>query len=477
MHLFMIRSKIALICLGAATILFLAACDTLLGGSPAASVPDADLARLTIVPTQPKATPTSRPQPTATVAAIQPPVAIDGQCPTPGSPALPSKPETMEAVLPTLTAYLNSGGNAQNIQTALESWGYVGTLSATHQTLGEVRQMSLLAHGGKQWVVTFIDPRAPKADDGSIGALPGDVAVLGCAAGRYVPVYDALHDPTFPDGIVPSPRLVKDEDVTGDGLADLSFATGECVGDACYDSLNIVSAAAGSVADSVARTDDALHTISEQIEPILSPTWRFIPDPAHHPGKLLLAVEGMSHEVEAGPQRVVTDTWLFDGTVFTRTHSESAPASYRIHALQDGDDALRGKDFAAADTLYQQVVFDPQLKSWESMSNMQDEDRVLAAFALLRLLQTSAAHDDATSVQSAYEALVSAVPVGGPGEVYLRMGKVFFDTFTQTDNYGKACEVTIELARAEPDSYGQLGPETFGYSNADYAAEDMCLLP
>ena len=27
----------------------------------------------------------------------------------------------------------------------------------------------------------------------------------------------------------------------------------------------------------------------------------------------------------------------------------------------------------------------------------------------------------------------------------------------------------------EPDSYGQLGPETFGYTNTDYAAEDMCL--
>ncbi len=447
----------------------------MLGSSPSSTVPDADLARLTVVPTRPKATPTEKASPVATAPPTLSPVLVDGNCPATGNPPIPAKPETFEAALPALAAYLNNGADAIGIQNILKTWGFVATLSATQQTLGEVRQMALLANGGQQWVVIFIDSHAPKADDGSLGAIPGDVAVFACAAGQYELVYDAMHDPAFPDGIVPNPRLLGNEDVTGDGLSDLSFATGECVGDACYDSLSIISAAGVA--------EGRLHPISNQIEPILSPTWQFVATPANGAGasalagKTLLAVQGISADTEAGPQRAVTDTWTFDGMVFTRTNSVQAPASYRIHALQDGDAALQRKDFAAADTLYQQVVFDPNLKSWESMSTMLDEDRVLAAFALLRLVQTSAARADSGSVQTAYEALVSAVPTDGPGAIYLRMGKIFFDTFTQTDDYGRACEATIEFARTEPDSYGQLGPETFGYSNVDYAAEDMCVMP
>ena len=467
----MIRSRITL-AISLSLSVLLVACEGLFGGaapspSPSASV-DADLARLTIVPTSPKVTPTLRTisESSATVPPTLAPVAVDGNCPATTNPPVPAKPVAFGLVISALNSLLNEGADANTAAAALKAWGYRITISTTQQTIGEAQSAKLLPNGGQQIVLTFADPNLPKTQEGDTPVYPGDLVVFGCAGGQYQLVYDALRDSAFPDGVVSRPHIVSNADVTGDGVGDLSFATGECVDSACYDALSIIS--------SEGPTGN-LHSISSAIEPILSPTWIFGPAGVGGKGKLLLAVEGITPDIEAGPQRLVTDTWAFDGTVFTRTASVQEKASYRIHALQDGDAAFRRKDFGVADTLYQQVIYDPNLRSWESMSSMKDEDRVLAAFALMRLVQTSAVRGDSAGTQTAYDALMAAAPAGAPGEIYSNMGKAFFEVFTQTDDYKRACDAAIEFAMKEPDSYGQLGPETFGYTNTDYAAEDMCL--
>lgn len=395
----------------------------------------------------------------------------DGKCPPRANPTPPAKPATFDAALPALQAYLNAGASAGALNDALNQWGYVSALTLTQQTVGEVREVTLLPNAGVQIVVTFADTTTPPAENGEPTAtsFPGNIAVFGCVNGAYQMLFSAAQTSAFPDGIVPNPRIVADVDVTGDGLSDLSVATGECASASCYDGLTIVSTDGQS---------GTLQIISNEVQPVLFPTWRFVPT-EQGKAKDLQAIEGTTSDIEAGPQRTVTDTWAFDGRVFTRTSMVTSPAVYRIHALHDGDEAFQRKAFTQADTFYQQVVYDPNLKSWESMSTMKDEEKVLAAFALLRLMQTSAVRNDRVGVQTAYDSLVAAIPASknASGELYLRMGKVFYDTFTQTDDYARACDAVVKFAEQEPDSYGQLGPETFGYSNTDYTADDMCMLP
>ena len=102
MHLLMTRSKIALLCFTSLSFLLLVACDSVLGGSPSSAVPDADLDRLTIVPTAPRATATVPAVPAPTAIATLVPVVVDGQCPPPASPAAPGKPNAFGAGLPAI---------------------------------------------------------------------------------------------------------------------------------------------------------------------------------------------------------------------------------------------------------------------------------------------------------------------------------------------------------------------------------------
>jgi len=421
-------------------------------------------------------TPTAKPTHAPIMPTLVPtlaPLVADGQCPPSANPTPPAKPATFDAAMPALQAYLNAGASAAALNEVLNQWGYVSTLTLTQQKIGEVREVTLLPNAGAQIVVTFADTASPPNENGeptaAANSYPGNIVVFGCVSGAYQMLFSAAQTSAFPDGIVPNPRIVADVDVTGDGLSDLSVATGECASASCYDGLTIISAHGHG---------GALQIISNEVQPLLFPTWRFVPA-GQGPAKDLQAVEGTTSDFEAGPQRTVTDTWAFDGLVFTRTNTVTSPAVYRIHALHDGDEAFQRKDFTQADTFYQQVVYDPNLKSWESMSTMKEEEKVLAAFALVRLMQTSAVRNDSVGVQTAYDSLVGAVPAGKntSGEIYLRMGKVFYDTFTQTDDYARACDAVVKFAEKEPDSYGQLGPETFGYSNTDYTADDMCMLP
>lgn len=421
-------------------------------------------------------TPTAKP----TRASIEPtlmptlaPLVADGKCPPTANPTppTPAKPATFDAALPALQAYLNAGASATALNETLNQWGYVSTLTLTQQKIGEVREVTMLLNAGAQIVVTWADTTPPNIENNAptATAFPGNIVVFGCVGGAYQMLFSAAQTSAFPDGIVPNPRIVADVDVTGDGLGDLSVATGECASASCYDGLTVISSHG---------QNSALQVISGEVQPLLFPTWQFVPS-AQGKAKDLQAIEGSTNDIEAGPQRTVTDTWAFDGSVFTRTSTVTSPAVYRIHALHDGDEAFQRKDFTQADTFYQQVVYDPNLKSWESMSTMKDEEKVLAAFALIRLMQTSAIRNDNVGVQTAYDSLVGAIPSGknAAGEIYLHMGKVFYDTFTQTDDYARACDAVVKFAEKEPDSYGQLGPETFGYSNTDYTADDMCMLP
>jgi hypothetical protein len=365
-----------------------------------------------------------------------------------------------------LASYLNAGASLTAAEDILKTWGYIYTDRSNNQPVGGVRQVRVLPGELPQDVLTYIDPA--QADPNHPPSRFGELVVLACVNNQYQVAYQATADPIFL-GVVLNPRAFSDEDVTGDGVGDLSFLTGDCGAENCVDAMTIVS----TVGTTLPNT---LNNIVPDIDFITKPypTFQFVPAP-NSPSKNLLVTPGFATGAGSGPQRMVTETWSFTGSAFTLTGKLAEPPVYRIHALHDGDDALRRKDFPAAEALYARVVNDPSLQGWEGGVALQDEAQFLAAFATVRLVQSAAARGDAATAQAALDVLRGLAPKDSAGEIYAGLGEAFFNSYSQTSNYAQACAAAIAYANATPNTYLTLGVETYGFNNADYLAGDMCI--
>jgi len=171
----------------------------------------------------------------------------------------------------------------------------------------------------------------------------------------------------------------------------------------------------------------------------------------------------------------MTETWSYNGAVFTLAGTLVEPPVYRIHALHDADAAFRRADYPAARGLYERVTADPSLQAWDGAAPLREEARVLGAFARLRLLELAAAQGDAAAASLAYETLKADAPEGAPGEVYGLLGETFYAVYAASADYAQACQALARLAEKTPNTYILLGAQTFGYANYDYQPRDMCI--
>ena len=382
-------------------------------------------------------------------------------CPTVNtSIAPPDKPVTFTDTAAALTAYLDAGAGESAVLDTLKAWGDIyPSPTAKDQQLGAVVRARVLPGNDDQIVVIYYDPA-----DQQTASRHGELIVYQCADAKLQMAYQATADPDFA-GQVFNPRLFGVDDVTGDGLGDLSYVVGDCSENTCYDGIYIMTSVNGVLSNAI---------FEFQYEPF--PTFTFVPA-MQGAAKDLIVKMGYVGGPFAGPQRDITDTWSYVSSAFTLTQEVKEPPVYRIHALHDADEAFYRKDYATANALYQRVANDPDLQSWEGNAPLRDEPQVLAAFAYVRLMETAASAGDMGAVQAAHDALLMAAPDQSAGAIYAKLGETFFNAYSQTKNYQQACDATVKYAEKNENTYLILGQETFGTANYDYQPEDMCLVP
>lgn len=439
------------------TIIGLACAVVLLAACGDESTPAPAINITLVAPAQPVTQLTSAP----TLAPV-----VQAGCVASANPPAPAKPSVFSDTAKALVSYLNAGASISATVDTLKSWGYVYTDPTTNQLLGGARQVRVLPNDQPQTAIAFFDPA--QTDPQNPPSRFGDLAVFTCVSGQYQIAYQATADPIFLS-VVLSPRIFSDEDVTGDGLGDLSFLTGDCGTESCVDAMSILSTVGATVTN---QLNNILPDVDLITEPY--PTFKFVPSTSGA-SKDLWVTPGFANGAGAGPQRTVTKTWGFNGAVFTFTNKIAEPPAYRIHALQDGDDAFRRKDLAAAEALYTRVINDPSLQSWEGEAPLRDEAKILAAFAYIRLIQTAAAKGDVTSDKANWDALQALAPAGSSGEIYANLGNAFYNVYSQTNDYAQACAAAVAYANTAPNTYLTLGVETYGFNNLDYTASDMCI--
>ncbi len=385
--------------------------------------------------------------------------AAPSPCPPLGQPAAPQKPAAFKDVLPALQTYLDAGASLEALNLTMQGWGVKFVAPGNNETLGSAEYGKVLPGESTQVIVIAFDP----APSESV-SRPGDLAVFACAGGRYRMAYQASADPAF-DGLVTDAHVLSVEDVTGDGVQDLSFLTGECSAATCMDGIAILSAHGGA----------ALRNLAPDFAFVPYPTFDYAApaDPASP--RTLTVVEGMLGDPNAGPQRTVTSTWAFNGAIFTRSGTLRETASYRIHVIQDGDDALRARDFRRADELFGRATSDPSLQSWDANPNAAAEPQTLTAFAYFRLMQSGALRADGTAVAVSHDSLSAAAANSPAAQLIARMGDAYFKAWSAGNDPAKACAAASAFARNNPDISQWLGADAFGSANYDYQPEDMCL--
>jgi hypothetical protein len=205
----------------------------------------------------------------------------------------------------------------------------------------------------------------------------------------------------------------------------------------------------------------------------------------------LVLINGTGHYYEdGGPERERTDVWAWDGYAVRLARREYEPAMYRFQSVQDGDDAARLGDYGRALALYQQAISDEQLLGWSQGQLWPDsaygtdptptpdpnERARLSAYAYYRTMLVHVAQGSMSEADLTYGTLQERFPAGTAGHPYSELATVFWKAYSASRDSAAACNKAVEYATTHVDEIlDPLGSDFYGFSNRDYAPEDICL--
>lgn len=388
-------------------------------------------------------------------------------CPAEGSPSLPVIAPAMSQMPGTIQAYLSAGGSPALLESGLRGWGvfspYAGLLRADRDLTGD---------GLPEVFVTLIDPATSRTPP------PGNLIIYGCNGGIYALLYQAGASPDLG-----APLILSADDLTGDGIADMAYATQSCSAASCMTELHLISYDPASVQFRSLLTEPLVRASADiSLTPALN----------GQPGAFTV-VSGSVVSTAAGPGRPETLIYAYDSAqgAFAEVSQSLAPASYRIHVIHDADDALAAASYDEAIGLYQRAATDTVLLNW----SYPNEAAYLAAYARYRIVLAQALKGDEFAAQFAREEIVSAyalpptaIPDGGqfeppppgylaldetrPGAAFARMAALFWDAFSATGSVTQSCAAVLEYGSANPTAWAVLN--SFGFNNRSYQPEDLC---
>ena len=173
---------------------------------------------------------------------------------------------------------------------------------------------------------------------------------------------------------------------------------------------------------------------------------------------------------EGVPWRKETDTYTWNGAIFTLSNVAFTPPEYRFQAVQDGDRLALAGDIEGALDLYQQAIFNVQLEG-RSLERFRyllncsdrmdecgsfpaddpDEYYQLAAYARYRIVLLHLLRGFLPEAETVYRTLQEKFPAGQAGHAYAEMAADFWVAYQSTQNMPQACAKAIEYATLHPE--------------------------
>ena len=204
--------------------------------------------------------------------------------------------------------------------------------------------------------------------------------------------------------------------------------------------------------------------------------------------EVILTGGGRRDNSQAGPQRLVVDTWSWNGEAFTLADSRFEPPEYRFQAVRDGDAAFVRGRLDEALGFYRQSLDDPKLRGWSDDHLLQyvfhptpgpPEDPAertrLAAYAQFRILLVYAVQGREPEAQSLFDLMVGQYPAASPGYTQLQMATRFYEALRETGVVAEACGKARAFAEENAKAVlAPMGSQYYGYLYEDYTPETIC---
>ena len=390
---------------------------------------------------------------TATAQAEAPahqPTYQSSECPAPGNPPPPARPQVFSQYPQAIARYLSAGGPTTLLEAALRSWG------AITESGGMVKvDTDVTGDGVVEVIITLYDPTsADRLSEAAPGLRPGQLLIFGCDSGGYRLLYASPPDPT-----TSLPEFLRVGDMNSNARAEVVFYTRRCTQpDACIDEAQILSweATLGSfqpLNQGRISAANAQFTIAD----------------VDDDGVLELVVaSGGESGPNTGPTRPFTQIWDWDGQGYLLALTQTAPATYLIHAVHDADAALAAGNYPAARAAYNQALSNASLLPW----GLPNERAYLNAYALYRLVLTYALQNNMGQAQAAFDRLAAEYPPGLPGESYAAIAAAFLNEYAGSRSIARACAQARNMAVTRPDALSVLN--SYGTANRQYTLNDLC---
>jgi len=385
----------------------------------------------------------------------------------------------IEGFQPQMLAYLNAGGDPNELREMLEGLSLVDEGGTEWLPRAQVIPADVTGNGTPEVVVTLTFYVEGQYADGGL-------FVYDCQGGAYVggavvPLGGQVLSAGGPD---PGIRVI--QDMNADGVPEIVLSFVGVVGThANFTRLFRILEWDGAQFVDLVQSDIEPNYAA----PVLNGDGA-IYDTNGNKNLELVLNNGVGRGYEdGGPQRERTDTWSWNGQVFHLLRSEYEPPIYRFQAVQDGDDAARAGRYDRALAFYKQAISDEGLLGWSSGQLWPDsayggqstpvpdpeERERLTAYALYRVMLVYALQDDKAKAQSTFEQLQADYPEGTAGQAYARLAAAFWDSYNARGNVAVGCKKAVQFAAAEAEMVlVSLGGGMYGADNRDYRAQDIC---
>ena len=338
--------------------------------------------------------------------------------------------------------YLNSGASPEELAVEL----IVNNLSPNSDD-APVWSEDLTGDGIRDLVVTVLDTENPPQ---------GAMLIYTCSGSQYV----LSHVAVAPQDSY-APALLYVLDMNDDGLWEVIYSSTKCLGNTCYEDIQILSWNLGIFQPRLEGSTLDLPGPDAQLTD-------FDKDGIYN----LEVIGKIVADVEAGPQRDTINVWSYDPSSRTwkQTDISLASSPFRIHMVHDAEDAMDRGEYLIASLLFEQVVSDENLLDW---SDPDDEYNNLAAYAIYKQIVAQVFIGDRGAALALYEDFEEEY--GDTTQyVYVEMADAFL---VDSETLGLEGGCTSAQQYASSNQYLVLEPlssSVYGYTNRDFTAEDVC---
>jgi len=200
-------------------------------------------------------------------------------------------------------------------------------------------------------------------------------------------------------------------------------------------------------------------------------------------GQREIYMRGMTAgNLESGVGRGVVRVYKWGTNAFQEVETTYLPSPYRIHVLQDAQEAFNNGDIRKVLALYEKAATRSYLINersvYENETGQDFAGQYQTAFANFRLVTLWVSENGLHTAQSIVTRMQAKYPTSTPGSEFVELALIFKAEFARTHNRSSACAaVTTRVNESYPNlaGYGYIG--NWGTANVEYNSENLCPFP